>query len=88
MKKVKTESGFSISVDEKNFDDMELVEKLAMVDDNPLLLPDILNMTLGEKGKKALYDHVRDSKGRAVASKVMTEFREIMDLMGEDTKNS
>lgn len=88
MKKVKTESGFSINVDEKNFDDMEFIEKLAAVEDNPLVLPDVLTMALGEKGKNALYDHVRDSKGRAVASKAMEEFREIMDLLGEDTKNS
>lgn len=88
MKKITTESGFTIEVDEKNFDDMELLEKLAQLDENILVLPEVLTMTLGEKGKKALYDHFRDDKGRATASKVMDEFREIMNLVGDGGKNS
>ena len=88
MKKITTESGFTIEVDEANFDDMELLEKLVELDENILILPKVLNMTLGENGKKALYDHYRDDKGRSSATKVMAEFLEIMELVGDGGKNS
>ncbi len=88
MKKFTTKSGFSIELDEEAFDDLEFVEVLAEVDDNVLLVPKVIKMILGEEGKKALYDHVRDDKGRARASKAIEEFKEIMELAGEGGKNS
>ena len=53
-----------------------------------LKIPKVIKMTLGEDGKKALYDHVRNEKGKAPASKVIEVFKEIMDLTGDGGKNS
>lgn len=88
MKTITTQSGFSIEVDEDKFDDIEFVETLAEVDDDILLVPKVIRTILGEEGKKALYDHVRDDTGRARASKAIEEFKEIMELSGEGGKNS
>ena len=88
MKTITTSTGFTIEVDEENFDDIEFVEMLAEVEDDVLKIPKVIKMTLGEDGKKALYDHVRNEKGRAPASKVIEIFKEIMDLTGDGGKNS
>lgn len=88
MKTITTSTGFTIEVDEENFDDIEFVEMLAEVEDDVLKIPKVIKMTLGEDGKKALYDHVRTEKGRAPASKAIEVFKEIMELTGDGGKNS
>ena len=91
MKTITTTSGFTIELDEENFDDMEFVELLAIAEENDrevTILPKAIEMTLGKEGKKALYDHVRDDKGRARATKAVEEFKEIMSLAGDGGKNS
>lgn len=91
MKNITTSSGFTIELDEENFDDMEFVELLARAeeeDNEVMILPKAIEMTLGKEGKKALYDYVRDDKGRARATKAVEEFKEIMSLVGDGGKNS
>lgn len=88
MKTVTTESGFTIEIDEEAFDDMEVVDMLAEVDDNLLIVPKLLLKTLGKDGKKALYDFVRNEKGRVPSKAAMTLFEEVMRMAGEETKNS
>lgn len=82
-----TESGFEFEIDEKNLDDMEYLEALADAEDNTERFPKLIRMTLGEEGKKRLYDHVRDEKGRAVATRAIEEFTEILQKAGPRTKN-
>lgn len=91
MKDVTTTTGFKIEVDEDNFDNMEFVELLAQAEDETkelMIAPKAIEMTLGKEGKKALYNHVRDEKGRPRASKAIEEFREIISLVGDGGKNS
>lgn len=78
MIKGKTESGFSFEIEEEELDDIELLELLADVGTNPLLIPKIVAKILGPDQKKALYDHVRDKNGRASTTKVSEEFAEIL----------
>ena len=88
MLKGKTESGFAFEIDESIGDDMEFVEALAAVDDNPLQMPKVLEGALGKEQKTKLYDHVRNDKGKVPIEKVLEEFVEILNKAGEQTKNS
>ena len=88
MKTITTKDGFVIEIDEEAFDDMEVVDMLADLESNALLLPKLLKKTLGDKGKKDLYDFVRNDKGRVPSGKAMSLFEEVMTLAGEETKNS
>lgn len=82
-----TESGFEFEIDEEALDDMEYLEALAEAEDDSTRFPRVIEMTLGKEGKKRLYDHVRNEKGRASATKAIAEFTEILEKAGNQTKN-
>lgn len=75
----KTSSGFEFQLEEHVLDNMELLDAIVEADENPTVIPKIVNMVLGKEGKKRLYDHLRTEKGNvpimAVASKVAEIFR-------------
>lgn len=76
--KGKTAAGFEYQVDPDTLNDMELMENLAEVDNNPLLLPKVVRAVLGDSQKKALYDHYRDEKGKVPATAISAAFVEIL----------
>ncbi len=80
MVRVKTSSGFECELDEKNLNDMELVEAIVEAHEGKLLvIPKIIKKLLGEKAKKALYDFCREKEtGRVPLDKVSTELTEII----------
>lgn len=82
-----TESGFEFEIEEEALDDMEYLEALAEAEEDNTRIPKVIEMTLGKEGKKRLYDHFRDEKGRVQASKVVPEFKEILDKAGSKIKN-
>lgn len=88
MKTITTENGFIIEIDEEAFDDMEVLDMLSELADDALVLPRLLTKTLGKDGKRALYDFVRNDKGRVPPEKAMTLFEEVMRLAGDNAKNS
>jgi hypothetical protein len=77
MLKGKTESGFEFEVSDVAMNNYELVEVLAEVDTNPLLLPRLVKMLLGEDQKKLLMDHVRTKEGTVPIDAVSAEIMEI-----------
>ena len=83
----KTKSGFEFSISDESLDNMELIETLAGVDTNPLLLPRLVSQLLGEDQKQELYNHLRTDSGVVPVSKVSDEIMEIFQS-GKDTKNS
>lgn len=85
--KGKTSTGFKYEIDEQALDDMELLEVFAEVDENPLLLPKLLNMLLGKEQKEALYDHLRTDKGTVPTAAIGEEVGEIL-TNHKKTKNS
>lgn len=87
MLKGKTKSGFEFSISDESLDNMELIETLAGVDANPLLLPRLVSQLLGEDQKQELYNHLRTDSGVVPVSKVSDEIMEIFQS-GKDTKNS
>lgn len=72
-----TKTGFKFTLLEEVLDDMELLDLISEVDENPLLLPKLIEKLLGEKQKKRLYDHCRDDKGRVSSTSISNELVEI-----------
>ena len=77
MLKGKTGSGFEYEVSDVAMNNYELVEVLAEVDTNPLLLPRLVNMLLGDAQKKRLMDHLRTKDGNVPIDAVSAEIMEI-----------
>lgn len=77
----KTSSGFEFTVDEKNLDNMELVDAIAEADSNPIAVTRIIKMLLGDEQKKQLYDHLRTADGRVPIKDVTTA---VVDIFNSD----
>ena len=77
--------GFAYEIDEAIIDDIEFLELLAAADENPLKLPALLTMLLGEEGKRGLYDALRGEDGRTHTSDVMDAALEIVESFPGDT---
>ena len=77
MTKVKTSSGFECEIDEKNLDDMRLLDLVAEVSNgNTTKLSEIINKVLGDQ-KEKLYKHIEDEHGRVPVEKASGEITEI-----------
>lgn len=87
--KVTTKSGFSCEIDPSTLDNMELVDALAEMqgDDDALSVSRVVRMVLGDKNRKALYDHLRKD-GRVPVGDVTQEVIEIFGALGNPGKNS
>lgn len=84
---VKTKSGFSIEIEPDALDDMELLDELVEISrGNITKLRSVLTRLLGDNGCAALYEHLRNDKGRVPASAVSAELFEIMGLLNEGKK--
>lgn len=83
-----TKSGFKFKIDEAVADDMEILEDIAKADTDVSVFPSLLVKILGEDQKKALYEHLRGKNGRVSTTATVNEFTEIMNIAGEETKNS
>lgn len=81
-----TKSGFEYKISEARLKNYELVELLADVDENPMLLPRLVNVMLGEKQAEELKDHLRDDEGLISLEKVNEEIAEIFKNQ-KTTKN-
>ena len=58
----KLKSGFEYKMEDHVLDNMELLDAIAEVDQNPMVLSKVLKMLLGPEQRKKLYDHLRDPK--------------------------
>lgn len=82
----KTTSGFEFKLEEHVLDNMELLDAIVEADENPAVIPKIVNMVLGKDGKKHLYDHLRTNKGNVPIMAVANEIAEIFSS-GQKGKN-
>lgn len=87
MLKGKTKSGFEFEVTDDTLNNYELLEVLSEVDGNPLLVPKLVNVLLGEPQKKKLMEHLRKANGTVPTEAVSTEIMEIFES-GNKLKNS
>lgn len=86
MLKGKTKSGFEFKVTDARLNNYELLENVADVDENPLLLPKVVNLLLGKEQAGRLKDHVRDDDGMVDSGKLGVEIQEIFNF--QEVKNS
>lgn len=77
MIKGTTQSGFEYAISKERLENYELVEVLAEVDENPLLLPKVVNLLLEKDQAKKLKDHIRDEQGLVSMELLSKEIMEI-----------
>lgn len=87
MRTGKTSTGFEFEINEHKLDDMEFLDALAEVDENPLALSKVIKAMLGDDQKKKLYNHLRTDEGRVPVKAVAKEIAEIMKISQEEVKN-
>ena len=81
-----TKSGFRFYIDSEVFKDMEMLELIGEVDDNPIIMPKLLEKMFGKKQKDNLYDFVRDDKGSVPIEKISEIVKDIFE--SKELKNS
>lgn len=72
-----TKSGFSFEIKESAIDDMEFMEMVADVEDNPVLVPKVIEHMLGKEQKQKLYDHLRTEEGNVPVQAMLDEMEDI-----------
>ena len=72
-----TKSGFTYSISEKNLNNYELVEVLGEMESNPLLLPKVLRLLLGNDQTEKLKNNLRDDDGVISTEKITNELQDI-----------
>lgn len=83
-----TKSGFKFEIDEKNLDDMQLLDLLIAADDgDTTALIKATDWMLGKEQKKRLYDHLRTEDGKVPIKDFTQEFLEIFNEAGKEGKN-
>ena len=78
-----TKTGFNFKIEDAVLNDYELLELFAEVDENPLLVPKLVKMILGEDQKNRLIDHVRNENGVAGVDKISIELENILTSSSE-----
>ena len=82
--KGKTEKGFKFEIEDAVLDDIQFFEALAGADENPLKLPKLLEVMLGEEQKKAMYEFYKDEEdGRTHTSVIMDALIEMVGIIEE-----
>ena len=77
MLKGKTKSGFKYEISDENVNNYELFEVMSEIDENPLLLPKLLKLLLGEEQKQTLIEHLRDDSGKVKMEAIQGAVTEI-----------
>ena len=85
-----TSKGFKYNIAEKRLHNMRLVEVLAKVDNEPTLIPTMLNLLLGKDQKEAMYTFFEDEDGIVLEDDITQAVAEIFDAaaaVSNDVKN-
>jgi hypothetical protein len=90
---VKTRSGFECKVNERKLKDWRFAKALAKCDsgdESKVLdgLTFVVPFLLGEDGEESLMKHVEDADGIVSTENVISEIRNIIELVGEEIKKS
>jgi hypothetical protein len=85
--KGKTISGFAYKIKSSALNDAELLDLLAELDNNYLLIPKLLVKILGKEQKDALYNHLRTEEGNVPIDALETDLMSIFNNH-QATKNS
>lgn len=85
--KGETSKGFAYEIQEKDLDNMELIDALADLDEgNVLATSKVLTLLLGKEQKKKFYDFYRNENGKVPLATISEAIAELLSNHGE-TKN-
>ena len=73
-----TTKGFVWEFDERVLDDIEILDAISEMDENPMVFPKLVKKILGEEQKKAFYDAYRNEDGRVPVEELVLAFGEIL----------
>lgn len=79
MLKGTTKKGFRYEIADERLNNFELLEVLAEVDENPLLMPKLLTLLLGERQAKNLKNFLRNKEGFVSVDQISETIAEIFD---------
>ena len=60
MIKGKLKCGYEYEIEDHVLNNMELLDAVAEIDENPMALSSVMKMLFTPEKRKALYDHLRD----------------------------
>lgn len=80
----KLKSGFEYKIEDHVLNNMELLDAVSEVDENPMVLSKVIKILLGTEQRKNLYDHLRDpEKGNVPITAVSEAVAEIFSGSGQ-----
>ncbi|MBQ6221629.1 MAG: hypothetical protein IJJ44_03355 [Solobacterium sp.] len=86
--KGRTNKGFEFEVKDNAVDDMRLIEAMSEIDRNPLAFTKVCRLLLGDEQKERLYQFLEREDGTVPVKDVSETVTEIINLLGEEGKNS
>ena len=91
--KVKTKSGFECNVNERRLKDWRYIKAAAKLKEGNeeaaiSALTFAVPFLLGEDGEAALMSHIEDDEGIADSERLLAEYTEITQIVGEKIKKS
>lgn len=85
--KIKLDDNFMVEVDKNAFDNMELIDALALMDEgNPLAMSKVCDLVFTKDTKIRIYDHCRKD-GRVPVADVSNLISEVFTKLGQEEKN-
>lgn len=92
MLKGKTSTGFNFKIDDDAKDDYDLLNAFNRLQAGQNeALDEAVTLLLGEEQKNQLREHCRSKTGRVLASRIVKEIEEIINIIGQsndEIKNS
>lgn len=88
MIKGKTQTGFEYEISPENLNNYELIENIAEMDTNPVMLTKVIKQMLGNDETNRLKEHIRNENGIVEMKKMADEIVDIFQNSGKETKNS
>lgn len=88
MIKGKTKTGFEYEISPENLNNYELIENIAEMDTNPVMLTKVIKQMLGNDETNRLKEHIRNENGIVEMKKMADEIVDIFQNSGNETKNS
>ena len=87
MIKGKTKTGFEFEIKKESLNNYELLENIAELEENPLMITSIVKHLLGKEQAQSLKEHVRNDEGIVEIDKMTEEVTEILNNGSQETKN-
>lgn len=87
MIKGQLKNGFKFKVDEKDLNDMRLVDALAEMEGDPTKLSQVVLMIFGKEQRDRLYKVLEDEKGRVPVDEISKCIEEALNASGDAGKN-